>query len=1050
MKKSIIYKLIILSVLIVVSLSTLVACRDDKHNDMYFNLSFSATQGGTIDGNTEQTVRKDLDATQVTAIADDLYIFTGWCDGITTASRLDTNITNEIHVTAKFYRVTNGVSYLVTEGGRIYGLYRQSILYGNDAAPVTAIANDGWRFARWSDGVETADRHDLDIRIAKSVTAEFERIVLEVNFDANANGAILGNTNQQIYWGDNASEVTAQPSAWFRFVVWSDGVTTATRHDVDVRESFNVRAYFEPIPYAIAVTYIAFEGGRIEGELIQYVAIGGDATPVTAVADEGWIFIGWSDDLMTPTRHDTNIQYHFTAAAFFERIELSVAYNAGVGGRIEGSANQTVYWGEDATSVTAVPSANYFFIRWSDGALTATRHDQNIRGNIHVTAEFGAGGRLFAYQYNFATSNNNVPSVALFEHSLNETNLIVPLRRNFTFGGWYLYSCFSTRVTDASGRIVIGQEIFESNSQNLYARWTGNTGIYYPILMIFVTEFQGRLEYRTGRFRDIHRILSHEERLICKMISFQMSKYLNDWFYGIINFTVDIFFTTEVLGVNNLTRIPMDDHGRITYMIWPRGRTYDGRRGYGLGIPEVQSILPYFRSVITTMCLDDFNPFFKNIRRANSGIAGNKYALCQFEWVLARLFEDFTHTPTIEELSDFTLPGWSQVMQLYLHEFIHTVELAIRGVGIYVYDLHDAIKAQAPMPSDGYTPIQWRLEGYRQFLLNKQLINEQYIGIPICFWLGELPVQIQFWEIHYYEWGVTGGTIYPAFGVRPSSVPFGGEITVTAIPYNGFRFIKWSDGITAAARHDTNIIATINIRPIFAPLENHFVVRYRVNHSSRGAIVGSLGQFTNVSLQVVPNGQNANAVTAMPHNGFRFVKWSDGSSSVTRHDLDIVADFYVMAIFEPIKGSMVFVQYSATDGGRVLSQIGLTLHLEYGNDFLFEVLAIPWEGYRFVKWSDGVLEAMRHDTNITSNINAVAVFERIPNRFFVNHLAGNGGLILGFSGGFFNESENSSPVTAVPLWGYRFVGWSDGVTTATRHDTNVRENISVTAQFERI
>src|SRR5439155_905177 len=42
---------------------------------------------------------------------------------------------------------------------------------------------------------------------------------------------------------------------------------------------------------------------------------------------------------------------------------------------------------------------------------------------------------------------------------------------------------------------------------------------------------------------------------------------------------------------------------------------------------------------------------------------------------------------------------------------------------------------------------------------------------------------------------------------------------------------------------------------------------------------------------------------------------------------------------------------------------------------------------------------------------------------------------------------NGSAVTAVPSLGYHFVSWSDGVLTATRTDTNVTGNITVSASF---
>lgn len=45
------------------------------------------------------------------------------------------------------------------------------------------------------------------------------------------------------------------------------------------------------------------------------------------------------------------------------------------------------------------------------------------------------------------------------------------------------------------------------------------------------------------------------------------------------------------------------------------------------------------------------------------------------------------------------------------------------------------------------------------------------------------------------------------------------------------------------------------------------------------------------------------------------------------------------------------------------------------------------------------------------------------------------------------EDSNEFTVTAVPKDGYEFVKWSDGVTTATRTDKNITQNLSVTAVF---
>ena len=49
-----------------------------------------------------------------------------------------------------------------------------------------------------------------------------------------------------------------------------------------------------------SITYIATEGGYIEGELHQE----NEFSPVRAVANDGYIFLGWSDGVAEATRTD--------------------------------------------------------------------------------------------------------------------------------------------------------------------------------------------------------------------------------------------------------------------------------------------------------------------------------------------------------------------------------------------------------------------------------------------------------------------------------------------------------------------------------------------------------------------------------------------------------------------------------------------------------------------------------------------------------------------------------------------------------------------------
>ena len=52
-------------------------------------------------------------------------------------------------------------------------------------------------------------------------------------------------------------------------------------------------------------------------------------------------------------------------------------------------------------------------------------------------------------------------------------------------------------------------------------------------------------------------------------------------------------------------------------------------------------------------------------------------------------------------------------------------------------------------------------------------------------------------------------------------VAYGSEMSVEAIPYAGYRFVRWSDGVTTAARHDKNIIAYFSVDALFEKLYSY-------------------------------------------------------------------------------------------------------------------------------------------------------------------------------------------------------------------------------------
>jgi hypothetical protein len=146
--------------------------------------------------------------------------------------------------------------------------------------------------------------------------------------------------------------------------------------------------FLEGVPTTFTLTYAAGPNGTISGTSPQVVTAGGSGTLVTAVPNTGYHFTTWSDDVLTASRSDTNVQADQTVTASFEVNQYTLTYVAGPNGTISGATPQAVNHGATGSEVTAVPDPGYGFVGWSDGVLTATRTDAAVTADMTVTANF--------------------------------------------------------------------------------------------------------------------------------------------------------------------------------------------------------------------------------------------------------------------------------------------------------------------------------------------------------------------------------------------------------------------------------------------------------------------------------------------------------------------------------------------------------------------------------------------------------------------------------------------------------------------------------------
>ena len=215
-----------------------------------------------------------------------------------------------------------------------------------------------------------------------------ENSQITVNYSVQGGGTIVGKSTQsKELTGDFVvfDMVSAIPNEGYKFVGWSDGKAEASRQD-SLNQNSSFVARFEEISM-ITATYVATEGGSIEGELYQASTNMFATSSVKAIPDVGYRFKGWDDGFGFATRQDI-VDEDIVFTAIFEKIKyVTVNYTATEGGKIVGEATQT---GEDkitTTAVEAVPDEGYGFYGWNDKKEGASRTDATTE-NKNIVAIF--------------------------------------------------------------------------------------------------------------------------------------------------------------------------------------------------------------------------------------------------------------------------------------------------------------------------------------------------------------------------------------------------------------------------------------------------------------------------------------------------------------------------------------------------------------------------------------------------------------------------------------------------------------------------------------
>ena len=725
------------------------------------------------------------------------------------------------------------VSYLAGEGGSILGASEQKIKSGEKTEEVTARANEGYEFIGWSDGNKEAVRKDFNIQKDLTVTAEFKKLAFTVVYTAGDNGRIEGEQNQTIEYGNNANTVTALPNEGYEFVRWSDTESTdPVRTDKNIKQNISAEAIFNKL--ILTVNYSAGDGGRIDGELKQTIEYGNDASTVKAIYNEGYEFVKWSDGNLNPIRRDLKVTENITVEAIFKKIVYTIEYKAGENGRIDGDLKQTVEYGNDATTVTAIPNEGYEFVRWSDNNSTEpVRTDKGLKRNIFAKAIFTR--ITFTVEY-IAGENGRIDGELnqIVEYG-NDANTVTALpNKGYKFVKWS--DTESTEPVRADTNIkenIYAEAIFVLIERKYTFEYNGATGnntekevtinyinMYDMEFTVPVKEgytFDGWFldkEY-TVRIADRQGFLLEGNIIMHKLFDYPSNTIYAKWTTKeILSYRILMVFTSNVVATlkgNNDEMVDVNytmssiEH-TICEMIGPKLEDYLNELVEGLvefqidtyftkdtitkeyihkgsdaglrpiysitteKLPELQGILDNYRSVATTLGLNSYDGKLN----AGGGFGSMKYASLFMENIFGGLIGN---NQPVEWLLDLSIPGferdWQSLLKSYTHELTHTMEMAC-GKSNFHTILSKFVKIGGPTEST-ITKL------YLQNLLE---VDGEKVGIPADYWIG-------YKEITYIYNGATGNCDQKTV-IIPYKENAGEQLVVPT--KEGFTFDGWFTG----------------------------------------------------------------------------------------------------------------------------------------------------------------------------------------------------------------------------------------------------------------
>ena len=429
-----------------------------------YTVTFDANTGVYANASTSKTASLDYNSNALTQVPESPTktgnTLLGWSTSSTATSALSSYSVPASNVT--LYAVWSVNSYVITfdaatNGGAFASgnanTQTVSVNFGLDAIPFAPSnpAKASNTFIGWN--TNSAATTALTSYQVGAATATLYAIYVSgpvlftVTFNGNSPTSGSPGTSSATQASDGAS-ITLSTAGNLAKTHYTFGGWNLTGSGTPISGSTytptsNVTLYAIWTPDSYTVTYVATTGGIVKlsggsgvSSLNQTVVYLGDAAAVTAQADTGYEFTGWTDSAaIGATRTDLGVTSSVTYTANFSRINYVVTYTAGTGGSITGTSSQTIAYGSNGSAVTATPSTGYRFVRWSDNSTTNPRTDNTVTSSQTFNAVF----ELLTYTVTYVPGSRGAltgTAVQTVSHGSDGSSVTIAANSGYTFSKW--------------------------------------------------------------------------------------------------------------------------------------------------------------------------------------------------------------------------------------------------------------------------------------------------------------------------------------------------------------------------------------------------------------------------------------------------------------------------------------------------------------------------------------------------------------------------------------------------------------------------------------